>query len=246
MNPLRRQFRKKDFQNRATHEQELVLKKKKVFKDCARQEAGGIRATEGDRKTETSGGAITDTQRSLRAGWPLTLLLLSALVLSSWPQVWLGLGWKWCPPLLSPADQSTSHCCISTGQWNNPVVTQKFSCKMCWHGSSLIIKAVICKYSHVIILTLKASHLFYVQKVFGFKVNSGTLDWTIFIKGPTVTHIGFHCECYWFRLLKGKEGKKYKLDIWQYTVSLPLYHTKHQSFTHNKIKLVNWKATSEY
>lgn len=52
---------------------------------------------------------------------------------------------------------------------------------------------------------LKASHLLYVQKVFGFKVNSSTLDWTIFIKGPTVTHIGFHCKCYWFRLLKNKE-----------------------------------------
>lgn len=27
----------------------------------------------------------------------------------------------------------------------------------------------------------EASHLFYVQKVFGFKVDSCTLDWTIFI-----------------------------------------------------------------
>lgn len=28
---------------------------------------------------------------------------------------------------------------------------------------------------------LKTFHLFYVQKVFGFKVNSSTLDWTVFI-----------------------------------------------------------------
>lgn len=71
---------------------------------------------------------------------------------------------------------------------------------------------------------VKASHLFYVQKVFGFKVNSGTLDRTVFIKGPTVTHIGFHCKCYWFRLLKGKENKNIndiQCCMCQYTSSLP-------------------------
>ena len=55
---------------------------------------------------------------------------------------------------------------------------------------------------------LKASHLFYVQKVFGFKVNSRTLDRTIFIEGSTVTHIGFHCKSYWFRLLEDKERQE--------------------------------------
>lgn len=53
-------------------------------------------------------------------------------------------------------------------------------------------------------IMLRASHLFYVQKVFGFKVDSSTLDWTIFIKGPAVTDIGFHCKCYWLRLSKDK------------------------------------------
>lgn len=55
---------------------------------------------------------------------------------------------------------------------------------------------------------INASYLFYVQKVFGFKVDGSTLDWTIFIKGSTVTHISFHCKCYWFRLLKDNESKE--------------------------------------
>lgn len=55
------------------------------------------------------------------------------------------------------------------------------------------------------------SHLFYVQKVFGFKVNCSTLDWTIFIKGPTVTHIGSHRKCYWFSLWTTKKPKTNKI-----------------------------------
>lgn len=35
MNPLRRQFREEDFQNRATHEQELVVSRKKKFSKSA-------------------------------------------------------------------------------------------------------------------------------------------------------------------------------------------------------------------
>lgn len=59
----------------------------------------------------------------------------------------------------------------------------------------------------------KATHLLYVQKFFGFKVNSSTLDGTVFIKGSTVTHIGFDGERYWFRLLEENQNVKEEVQL---------------------------------
>lgn len=53
-----------------------------------------------------------------------------------------------------------------------------------------------------------ASNLFYVQKVFGFKINGCALDRTIFIQRATITNIGFHCKGHWFRLSRDKKKKK--------------------------------------
>lgn len=48
-------------------------------------------------------------------------------------------------------------------------------------------------------------HLFDVQKVFSFKVYGGPLDWTILVKCPAITHVGFYCKRHWFRLLEDNE-----------------------------------------
>lgn len=57
--------------------------------------------------------------------------------------------------------------------------------------------------------SLVASHLFYVQKIFGFKVDGGTLNRTVFIESPAVADIGSHCKRHRFGLPENNETRSH-------------------------------------
>lgn len=144
------------------------------------------------RETETSRGVWTETQSSVTSD--LAAAFCSCFILMASSLTGLGMNVMSAPSFTSrPIHQSLLYFCTMTTR-HNFYHLEVLLRMCCWHGHKLT--------SAVTILMVKASHLFYVQKVFGFKVNCRTLDWTIFIKGPAVTHIGFYCKCYWFGLWK--------------------------------------------
>lgn len=179
-----------------------------------RQEASGIRATQTDRKTEIQRQVEWTDLSELG---DLAAAFCSCFILMASSLTGLGMNVMSAPSFTSrPIHQSLLYFCTTV---KHTFLTQELCCKMCWHHVQKSLFAY-----DVLILMLKVSHLFYVQEVFGFEVNSSTLDWTIFIKGPTVTHIGFHCKCYRFGLLTDKEIKKIKIRYMTtvYSVTLPL------------------------
>lgn len=181
MNPLRTQFKKKDSQNRATRSW------KKVFKDCARQEVGRMRAAQTNRKR----GIQREGKNESCVTSDLAAAFCSCFILMASSLTGLGMKVMSAPSFTSrPIHQSLLYFCATARHTFYAVRTTLKNelrwIEFLWNSAP------------------KASHLLYVQKVFGFKVNSSTLDWTVFIEGPTVTHIGFHCKCYWFRLVTKK------------------------------------------
>lgn len=132
----------------------------------------------------------------------LAAAFCSCLILMASSLTGLGMKVMSAPSFTSrPIHQSLLYFCMRVKHtfYDSGVVLQNVLTWIKFNNKSLACNTLI--------LMLKASHLFYVQEVFGFKVNSGTLDWTIFIKGSTVTDIGFYCKCYWFGLLADKQIK---------------------------------------
>lgn len=169
---------------RRTHKTEQHVLEKKVFKDCARQEVGRMRPAQRNRKRgiQREGKTESCVTSDLAAAFCSCFILMASSL--------TGLGMKVmsAPSFTSrPIHQSLLYFCATARQT--------------FYAARTTLKNELRWIEFLWNSTPKASHLLYVQKVFGFKVNSSTLDWTVFIEGPTVTHIGFHCKCYWFRLL---------------------------------------------
>lgn len=96
----------------------------------------------------------------------------------SWPPVGGGWEWSWCLPPLSPAFQSTSHYCTSATQGKTHSALLRRAIMVLW--ALLANRTDQQNFPHIC-LHVRASHLFNVQKVFGFKVYGSTLNRTVLI-----------------------------------------------------------------